>query len=96
MRYRPIFLSLMAAVLVLPLLSCGVPKTEHDKVLKALEEANQEKVEFAAEIDKITKEKESLSQQVAQLRTENEQLKAKKAPKPAASVPARTAPQKSK
>jgi cell division protein FtsB len=86
MRYRIALAILMASAVTVSLIGCGVPKTEHDKVVKALEQANQEKINLASQVDQLTKEKDSLAQQVAQLQKENADLKAKTA-KPAGKAP---------
>jgi len=90
MRSQACFSILMTSALLLSLIGCGVPKTEHDKVVKALEQANQEKTNLASQVDQLVKEKDSLAQQVAQLQKENADLKAKMA-KPAAKAPAKPA-----
>lgn len=90
--------TILAVLLVLgvsgSLIACGVPKTEHEKVVQELKQANQEKTSLTEQVDKLTKEKESLAQQVTQLQKENEDLKAKvaamsKPAKPAAKAPAK-------
>ena len=99
MRYKAYLTVLIASAVTASLIGCGVPKTEHDKVVKALQQAQQEKTALADQLDKVRKEKDSLSQQVAQLQNqintvqkENEALKGKAAPKkPAAKAPAKPA-----
>jgi len=87
MRYKAFVAVLIASAVTMSLIGCGVPKTEHDKVVKALLQANQEKTALTDQFDKLKKEKDSLSQEVSQLQTqintlqkENQSLKAKKAP----------------
>ena len=97
MKYKAYLAVLIASAVTMSLIGCGVPKTEHDKVVKALQQANQEKTTLADQFDKLKKEKDSLSQEVSQLQTqintvqkENEMLKAKTgAKKPAAKTPAK-------
>ena len=97
MRHKAFLAVLIASAVTASLIGCGVPKTEHDKVVKALQQAQQEKTALADQLDKVRKEKDSLSQQVAQLQNqintlqkENDALKGKTAPKkPAAKAPAK-------
>lgn len=89
MRHKTFLAVAFVLAVTVALIGCGVPKTEHDKVVKALEQANMEKANLTSQIDKLTKEKDSLSQQVAQLQKEIEELKAKG--KPAAKAPAKPA-----
>jgi peptidoglycan hydrolase CwlO-like protein len=91
-RYQAFLTILMISALTVSLIGCGVPKTEHDKVVKSLEQANQEKATLTDQVGKLMKEKDSLSQQVAQLQKENAEMKAKMtkpAAKPAAKAPAK-------
>lgn len=95
MRYKTFLAALIVSAVALSLIGCGVPKTEHEKVVKQLEQANQEKTALSSELDKMKSEKEALSKQVAGLQNkintlqkENRELKAKLAPKkPAAKAP---------
>jgi peptidoglycan hydrolase CwlO-like protein len=80
MRHKTFLAVAFVLAVAVSVMGCGVPKTEHDKVVKALEQANQEKADLTGQIDKLTKEKDSLSQQVAQLQKENEELKTKAKP----------------
>ena len=97
MKYKAFVAVLIASAVTMSLIGCGVPKTEHDKVVKALQQATQEKTTLADQFDKLKKEKDSLSQEVSQLQTqintlqkENEMLKAKAgSKKPAAKTPAK-------
>jgi cell division protein FtsB len=89
MRSKTFLSAVVSVALAAALIGCGVPKTEHDKVVKALEQANQEKANLTTQVDKLMKEKDSLSQQVAQLQKEAEAMKAKA--KPAAKAPAKPA-----
>ena len=89
MRSKTFLTAVFSVALAAALIGCGVPKTEHDKVVKALEQANQEKTNLTGQMDKLMKEKESLSQQVAQLQKEVADMKAKA--KPAAKAPAKPA-----
>ena len=97
MRYKTVVALLILSAVTLSLIGCGVPKTEHEKVVKELEQVTQEKTTLSDQLDKVTKEKEALSQQIGQLQNqinalkkENGQLKAKLAPKkPAKKAPAK-------
>ncbi len=99
MRYKTVVTLLIISAVALSLVGCGVPKTEHEKVVKELEQVKQETTTLSDQLGKVTKEKEALSQQIGQLqnqistlRKENEELKAKLAPK----KPAKKAPAKKK
>jgi peptidoglycan hydrolase CwlO-like protein len=83
-----LFLTALILGLGLSLMACGVPKEEHEKVVKELQQANQDKTTLTEQMDQMKKEKDSLSQKVAsleaeigKLKKENEELKAKLAPK---------------
>ena len=97
MKYKAFVAVLIASAVTMSLIGCGVPKTEHDKVVKALQQAQQEKTSLTDQFDKLKKEKDSLSQEVSQLQTqintlqkENQMLKAKAgSKKPAAKAPAK-------
>ena len=87
MRHKLFFAALILG-LGLSLSACGVPKEEHEKVVKELQQANDEKTTLREQMDQMKKENDSLSRKVAQLegeigklKKENDELKAKLAPK---------------
>jgi len=93
MRRRTTMLATLVTVVTMAaLVGCGVPKAEHDKVVSELNKAKQEN---AALSDQLAKGKDQVAQlqgQVASLTKENEELKAKLAPKKPAAKPAATKP----
>lgn len=98
MRHK-LFLTALILSLGLSLIACGVPQEEHEKVVKGLQQANQEKTTLGDQLGQVKKEKDSLTQKVSQLQAEvselqneNAELKAKLAPK----KPAQKAPAKKK
>lgn len=104
MKYRMFLAALIVSIITFISVGCGVPKTEHGKVVKELQKVNEEKAAISAKVDKLNQEKDSLVQQVSQLqaqvdtlRKENEKLKGKQAPKkPAQKGPAKTPAKKKK
>lgn len=93
MRHK-LFLTALIFSLGLSLIACGVPKEEHEKVVKELQQANQEKTTLGEQLDQVKKEKDSLTQKASQLQAEvsklqkeNVELKAKLAPKKPAQKP---------
>lgn len=92
MRYKMFLAVLMVGLLTMSTIGCGVPKSEHEKIVKELEKANQEKTTLSEQVNQLRSENESLSQKISQmnselntLRQQNEGLKAKLvAKKPAA------------
>lgn len=90
MRLKIFFPALMVVILTLSTAGCGVPKSEHEKIVSELENANQEKTTLSDQVNKLKAEKEALSLKISQeenelstLRQENEDLKVKMS-KPAA------------
>lgn len=88
MRQKIFLTILMVGILTISTIGCGVPKSEHEKIVKELEKANQEKTILSDQINQLKAENESLSQKVSQmekeldtLRQENEGLKARLAAK---------------
>lgn len=98
------FAVLIVAAVTFMVAGCGVPKAEHEKIVKELQKANEEKSAISAKYDKLNQEKDSLFQQITQLQAkidtlhkENEKLKGKQAPKkPAQKAPAKTPAKKKK
>lgn len=92
MRKRMLLFAIMVGVLTMSTIGCGVPKSEHEKIVQELEKANQEKATLSDQLNPLKTENESLSRKLSQkesemntLRQENEALKAKlSAKKPAA------------
>jgi len=85
MKYKTHITTFIMFAMILSLVGCGVPKTEHEKVVKELEKANEQKATLTDQLDKVVKEKESLSGQIADLQKqvstlqkENEGLKVKR------------------
>lgn len=103
MKYKAMLAVLIISAVTASLIGCGVPKSEHDKIVKQLEQTNKEKTVLADQATTLTKEKEALSKQVADLqnqvsalRKENDEFRAKLGlKKPAAKAPAK-APAKKK
>lgn len=88
MKYKTHITTFIMFAMILSLVGCGVPKNEHEKVVKELEKANEQKATLSDQLDKAVKEKEVFSGQVADLQNqvsalqkENEGLKAKHAVK---------------
>lgn len=84
MRYKILLVVLVTGILTMSTIGCGVPKSEHEKIVQELEKANQEKTALSDQINQLKAEKESLSQKYSQLekelntlRQENEDLKAR-------------------
>jgi len=60
---------------IVVLVGCGVPKSEHEKVVKELDEANQEKMVLIDQLDQASADNELASQKVTQLQSEVDALK---------------------
>ncbi len=72
---------------IVVLVGCGVPKAEHEKVVRELDELNQEKMALIDQLDQASADTEMVSQKVTQLQSEvnalkkeNEGLKVKLSP----------------
>lgn len=79
---------LMTGVLTMSTAGCGVPKSEHEKIVRELEKANQEKTTLSDQLNQLKVENESLNQKFTQsekeitiLQKEKEGLQARLAPK---------------
>ena len=88
MRYRMFLAGFMLWVMTILAIGCGVPKSDHEKIVRELEKVNQEKMMLSDEINQLKGENGSLSKKVTQmenevntLRQENENLKAKQTAK---------------
>ncbi len=99
MRSKIFLAIVMTGILTMSTMGCGVPKSEHEKIVQELDKANQEKATLSDQVNKLKAENESLSQKSSQLESElttlkkeNEDLKAKLSAaatkKPAAQKPA--------
>lgn len=75
------FAALIVSVITFMVAGCGVPKAEHEKIVKELQKANEEKATISAERDRLSQQVTQLQAQIDTLRKENEGLKAKLAPK---------------
>ncbi len=96
MFYKKFLVIIVAITLTMSAIGCGVPKADHEKIVKELEKANQEKTALTDQINQLKAENESVAQNVSKLESdlnalqqENEDLKTKLAaalkrtPKPA-------------
>ncbi len=88
MRNKIVMGAFLAVLLTVFLGGCGVPKGEHEKIVKELEQAKKEKAMLNDQVESFNKDRESLSAQLAQsqnqitvLKKENEELKTKLAAK---------------
>lgn len=102
-RVTPVLL-VVAAASMLSVAACGVPKSEHEKIVHELEQVNQEVQTLNEQLSQTAKDKEAAQQQLAQLQSsvralqkDNEALKAKLAGKKpvATKTPLKTVPKKS-
>jgi septal ring factor EnvC (AmiA/AmiB activator) len=92
--YKKILIVMVAFLLTMSAIGCGVSKSDHEKIVKELEKANQEKASLSDQINQLKAENESLAQKVSNLesdnntiRQENEDMKAKLASKKSAVKP---------
>lgn len=100
MKFNAFFAAMVITGVTAGLIGCGVPKSEHEKIVQELQQAKQEMTSQTEMAAALTQEKESLSKQVADLQNqigalkkENETLKGKLSPrKPASKTPAKTTP----
>ena len=100
MFYTKILIIMVAFMLTMSAIGCGVSKSDHEKIVKELEKATQDKAGLSDQINQLKAENESLAQKVSNLESdnntlkqENEDMKAKltakkTAVKPAAQKPA--------
>lgn len=97
MFYKRFLVLIVALTLTMSAIGCGVSKSDHEKIVKELEKANQEKAALSDQINQLKAENESVAQNVSKLESdlnalqqENEDLKTKLA---AAKKPAKPAVQ---
>lgn len=84
MFYKKFLVVIVALSLTMSAIGCGVSKSDHEKIVKELEKANQEKAALSDQINQLKAENESVAQNVSKLesdlnaiRQENEDLKTK-------------------
>lgn len=79
-------MSMLAVVAAATLIisSCGVPKSEHEKVVKELQQVTDQLDQARKQNDQDQQKLTQLQGQVDALKKENDDLKAKAAKKPAA------------
>lgn len=74
MIYKRILILMVAFTLTMSAFGCGVSKSDHEKIVKELEKANQDKAAFSDQINQLKAESESLAQKVSNLESENNTL----------------------
>lgn len=84
MFYKRFLVLIVALTLTMSAIGCGVSKSDHEKIVKELEKANQEKAALSDQINQLKAENESVAQNVSKiesdlnaLQQENEDLKTK-------------------
>ena len=74
MIYKKFLILMVALTLTMSAFGCGVSKSDHEKIVKELEKANQEKAALYDQINQFKAESESLAQKVSTLESENNTL----------------------
>ena len=75
MFYKKILIVMVALMLTMSAIGCGVSKSDHEKIVKELEKANQDKAGLSDQINQFKAENESLAQKVSNLESDNNTLK---------------------
>ncbi|MDD5435088.1 MAG: hypothetical protein PH343_06640 [Nitrospira sp.] len=75
MFYKKILIVMLAFTLTMSAIGCGVSKSDHEKIVKELEKANQDKAGLSDQINQLKAENESFAQKVSNLESDNNTLK---------------------
>lgn len=74
MIYKKILILMVAFTLTMSAIGCGVSKSDHEKIVKELEKANQDKAALSDQINQLKAESESIAQKVSKLESDNNTL----------------------
>lgn len=74
MIYKKILILMVTFTLTISAIGCGVSKSDHEMIVKELEKANQDKAALSDQINQLKAENESLAQKVSNLESENNTL----------------------
>lgn len=76
-------LTLLVSTLLLTAAGCGVPKTEHEKIVTQLSQVGEEMAALSDQLERVNRERAALAQRVTLLEEENRALRAKIGSRPA-------------